>query len=95
MAFEYSEYCVVWTYHNANAGTYDPSSHDLDDWDTALHAIYEEKLQEIMPEFGITVTTENRSRVVALAEVSNGGSPGARVRNACKYYANVLSLSLP
>jgi hypothetical protein len=94
MAFDYTEYCVVWTYHNANPSDYDPSASDLDDWDTQLVETYEAKLQVLMPEFDIPITTENKSRLVALAEISNGQSAGVKARNACRFFAAVAKLQL-
>lgn len=94
MAFDYTEYCVIWTYHHANPADYTPTASELDDWDTQLVQTYEAKLLELMPQFDIPITTENKSRVVALAEVSNGQSPGVRVRNACRYFAAVSALQL-
>lgn len=94
MAFDYSEFCVLWTYRNAKRDKYAPTSADLDGWDTELREVYEEKLVAIMDELGIALTRENKSRIVAYAEISNGTAAGMRLRNAAKYFLATKELPL-
>lgn len=94
MAFDYSEFCVLWTYRNAKPDQYAPTSADLDGWDTELGGVYEEKLVAIMTELGIALTRENKSRIVAYAEVSNGSVAGTRLRNGAKFFLATKDLDL-
>ena len=78
---------MLWTYHLKHPGQYDLTSKALQEWDAQLTASYECKLRQRMDEFNIPFSRRTRSRIVALAEVSNGNRPGTRVRNACRFYS--------
>jgi hypothetical protein len=89
MATHYDEFALVWTYHNANPGDYSMSAQELLDWDQALHARWEDKLDGPMTDAGLQLNRSTKSQVVALAEVSNGSNDSTRVKNACKFLASV------
>jgi hypothetical protein len=84
----YSDEALRVSYHNANPSDYAPTDQDLDAWDASLQATYASRLDGPMAEAGIDDTSENRSWIVLLAELSNGQAPLVRVRNACKYFSN-------
>lgn len=94
MAFNYSEIVVLWTYHQYKPTDYAPTTTKLTNWDKKLFASYEDALKEILAEKGIPLTRENKSRVLLLAKISQGGPIKAQVRNACEYYANVSGINL-
>src|ERR1700745_3636532 len=95
MAFAFSELAILWTFHNQFPSQYSPTSADLHEWDDQLVNRYDAKLNDLLAEYGIPITRENRSRILMLAVVSAGGD-GTRtqVRNACKYFKNASALDL-
>jgi hypothetical protein len=94
VAFNYSEFAVLWTFRHASPDKYNVNANDLKVWDSQLRTRYEDKLVAIMGEFGITLTRENKSRILSLAEVSNGTADGTRVRNACRFFVATRDLAL-
>lgn len=94
MALHYSEFCVLWTYHFDDAKRLQPSVTDLQGWDRTLRSTYEEKLVPMMTERGIALTRENKSRIVALAAVSDGKLAATRLRHACDFFQHTGTLPL-
>ena len=87
MALTYQKDAVLWTYHLKHPSRYGPTAEMLQEWDAQLTASYECKIRERMDEFDIPFSRPTKSRIVALAEVSNENRPGTRVRNACRFYS--------
>ena len=93
MAFIYSEFCVLWTYRNSNREDDNPGVADLQRWDSLLIYNYEQRLVSAMTHRGIPLTRENKSRIVALAEVSNGELED-KIDSACTFFTKAMSLPL-
>jgi hypothetical protein len=94
MALHYSEFCVLCTFHFDSPGTLKPAVADIEDWDVQLKQTYESKLVQIMNQRGISLSRENKSRIVAFAVLSNGKLPATRLRQACDYFEHTMSLPL-
>lgn len=94
MSFNYNESVVFWSYHFDSPGEYEPSNDDLSQWDQDLFNSYEDTLVVKMTEAEIPLNRENKSRVLLLALVSNGGTVAIKVRNACRYYRHVWMTDL-
>lgn len=94
MGLKHNEFVVLWTYHQEKPADYEPKTAALLEWDQTLVERYESKLTKYMQEFEVPMTRENKSRIVALAQVSNGSVSGTRLRNASRYYSFVSQLSL-
>jgi hypothetical protein len=94
VALHYSEFCVLCTFHFDSPGTLQPTVADLQNWDSLLKQTYENKLVQVMNQRGISLTRENKSRIVALAVLSNGKLPATRLRHACDFFVHTMSLPL-
>ena len=92
MALNYDDEIVIWTYYYARNDDKDPSTDEITGWDKTLFATYELVLNSEMPQHGIALTRRNKSRIVLLAQGSNGKRPVTRVRNACEYFVNAAKL---
>ena len=95
MPLNYRENHIKWTYLPKKGP--DPSKEDLTDWDETLFKRYEDLVVEIMPDFEIVVSPENKSTIVMLSLFSRGQGRRTKVTNACRYFAltRALDLSLP
>jgi hypothetical protein len=99
MAFNYSDFCVLFTYRNLDGRPLDPTLDDLQEWNAQLLNRYENpqhqmNLLTIMATNNIDASPENKSWIVALAEVTRGPTIPARVKDACKYFSCVTRLPL-
>ena len=94
MPLHYDDEIVIWTYHYARNDDPAPSAEELQDWDRQLFDTYDDALRDELPQHGIALTRRNKSRIVLLAEGSDGKKPVTRVRSACVYFANATQLDL-
>lgn len=94
MPMAFNELAVLWTYHEAFPSKYEPSVAELADWDDQLVAMYDGRLTEVLTEMNLSLTRENKSRVLMLTVVSAGSAPKTQVRNACRFYVHARDLDM-
>ena len=95
MPFAFSEIAVIATYHEEFPSDYKPTVEDLHDWDDQLVQTYASRLEQVLAEFQVAITRENKSRVLMLAVASNGADGSlTQIRNACRYFQHTSGLDL-
>lgn len=78
------------TYHYRHPDDYSASPDELDAWTRYLAKIYGPYVEQEMTDARLPAhDLSTRSRIVLLAELSNGAHPQQRLRNACRYYGSL------
>jgi hypothetical protein len=85
MAFDLHPLTVAWTFHAANPDD-DP---DLDGWANTLSSRYATRVTGALQAHQLPTDTEHVNWAVALAEVSNGVPPAARLSEACRFLKQI------
>lgn len=95
MPFNFNTDVVVWTFKEAHPDDLSPTADKHDAWNRELVQDYDGELNAQLPENNIPVSIDNKSLILALAQISGSSNIRNKVTAACRYFAKIWPAGTP